>query len=60
MVLIELAVMRSMCKNTRANIAIAAVSIVALVAFFAAIRQQTLVTDTQFLRSMIPITQAPY
>lgn len=54
MVLIELAVMRSMYKNTRANIAIAAVSIVALVAFFAAIRQQTLVTDTQFLRSMIP------
>ena len=54
MVLIELAVMRSMYKNARANIAIAAVSIVALIAFFAAIRQQTLVTDTQFLRSMIP------
>jgi len=51
---IELAVMRTMYMNRSLNIATAAVSMVALIAFFAAIRQQTLVTDSQFLRSMIP------
>jgi len=54
MVLIELAVMRSMYKNAMANIAIAAISVVALLAFFAAIQQQTAIGDTQLLRSMIP------
>lgn len=54
MVLIELAVMRGMYRNTKANIAIAVAAVVAMIAFFAAIRQQTAVTDAQFLKSMIP------
>jgi hypothetical protein len=54
MVLIELAVMRSMYANTRLNIAITAASLVAFVLFFAAIRWQFAVNDGQFLRSMIP------
>jgi uncharacterized protein (DUF305 family) len=36
------------------NVAIIAVSIVALAGFWAAIRQQSAVSDQQFLRSMIP------
>jgi hypothetical protein len=36
------------------NAIIGAVSVVALVGFFALIRQQVAVTDGQFLRSMIP------
>jgi hypothetical protein len=54
MVIIELIVMKDMYKNTAANIAVLAVSLVAIVGFFAAIRYQTAVTDSQFLRSMIP------
>lgn len=54
MVLIELAVMRAMYKNAHLNLAIMIVAAVALGAFFILIRQQTAVTDSQFLRSMIP------
>ena len=54
MVLIELALMRSMYPDKRLNAGIAAVAIVALIGFFLAIRTQAFVTDTQFLRSMIP------
>lgn len=54
MVLIELGVMRAMYKNQRANIVIIAASVLALGAFFMMIREQTLVADTQFLKSMIP------
>lgn len=54
MVLIELAVMREMYKNRKINTAVVALSLVALVGFFIAIRQQTAVDDSQFLRSMIP------
>ena len=54
MVLIELVLMRSMYKDKKANIVIIAASIAALSAFFLMIRQQTLVADTQFLKSMIP------
>lgn len=53
MVLIELAVMREMYRNPKANVAVIAVSLIALVGFFFAIRQQTAVGDAQFLRSMI-------
>jgi uncharacterized protein (DUF305 family) len=53
MVLIELAVMGEMYKSPKANIAVIAVSLIALVGFFFAIRQQTAVGDAQFLRSMI-------
>jgi hypothetical protein len=54
MVLIELALMRGMYRNRRANMAIAVVSAAALVLLFVLLRQQTAVGDRQFLLSMIP------
>jgi hypothetical protein len=54
MVIIELVVMRGMYANKRLNAIIIAGSAVALAAFFLLIRQQTLIGDAQFLRSMIP------
>ena len=54
MVIIELLLMRSMYRHRAANIAILAVSVIALGAFWLAIRQQAAVGDVQFLKSMIP------
>lgn len=54
MAVIELALMSSMYKDKRLNVLIIAASITALIVFFLMIRQQTAVTDGQFLRSMIP------
>lgn len=54
MIIIELALMRIMYRNRKLNIAIMAVSVVALAGFYFAIRQQAGVGDRQFLRSMIP------
>ena len=54
MVVIELALMVSMYGDRKRNVTITAVSLVALGAFWIAIRQQTAITDRQFLRSMIP------
>ena len=54
MVLIELVVMRSMYTNAKWNVAIIVATVVALLFFFMAIRVQLAVSDTQFLRSMIP------
>jgi uncharacterized protein (DUF305 family) len=54
MVLIELALMGSMYPNRPANVVIIVLGVVALIGFFLAIRQQTAIGDTQFLRSMIP------
>lgn len=54
MIIIELLLMGAMYKNRTANLAIIAVSVVALGAFWFAIRQQTAVGDVQFLKSMIP------
>jgi hypothetical protein len=54
MVLIEISVMRSMYENRRFNAFIVAISIIALAAFFMFIRQQTAISDRQFLKSMIP------
>jgi uncharacterized protein (DUF305 family) len=54
MVLIELGVMRSMYKNRKRNVWIAAVSLVALSGCFFFIRRQTAISDKQFLKSMIP------
>jgi hypothetical protein len=54
MVIIELAVMGSMYKNKRLNMIIFFVSAVMLVGFFLCIRQQVMVKDKQFLKSMIP------
>jgi uncharacterized protein (DUF305 family) len=54
MVLIEMVVMRGMYHDRKRNVAIMTASLLAGVAFFAFIRQQTGVSDRQFLRSMIP------
>jgi uncharacterized protein (DUF305 family) len=54
MVVIEILLMRAMYQNKRANLMIVAASILALGTFFVLIRQQTAISDTQFLRSMIP------
>jgi hypothetical protein len=54
MIVIELIVMRGMYHDKRRNALILAASVVAGIAFFGLIRQQTGVTDRQFLRSMIP------
>lgn len=54
MVIIELALMGSMYPNKKMNALIIVIGLVALAAFWLLIRQQTMVTDKQFLRSMIP------
>ena len=54
MILLELFLMRSMYQDKRRNLIIIAVSIIAGLAFFFLIRQQTAISDKQFLRSMIP------
>lgn len=54
MVIIELVVMRMMYPRKGLNLAIILGSILLLVLFWFAIRQQTAIGDEQFLRSMIP------
>ena len=54
MVIIEVAIMRAMYDDKRLNVAIILASFIALAGFWAMIRQQTAVSDRQFLRSMIP------
>ena len=54
MVVIELAVMRAMYQDKRRNALIIVGSILAALVFFLLIRQQTAISDKQFLRSMIP------
>lgn len=54
MVIIALTVMRGMYSNKQLNLVLLVVSIVALAGFFLFIRQQTGISDKQFLRSMIP------
>lgn len=54
MVLIELALMRAMYSDKKLNAIILGSCIVVLIGFFTLIRQQTAITDKQFLRSMIP------
>jgi hypothetical protein len=54
MILIELIVMRSMYQDQQRNMLIIAASILAGLAFFFLIRQQSAIFDKQFLRSMIP------
>ncbi len=54
MVGIELALMARMYPSVNTNRILMAMSVVAMVVFFLLIRQQVAVTDTQFLRSMIP------
>ena len=54
MVAIEILVMSGMYKNKKLNALLIAGSCVAGIAFFLFIRQQTAISDRQFLRSMIP------
>jgi hypothetical protein len=54
MVVIELFVMRGMYQNHKRNAVIVVATVAAGIAFFVFIRQQTAVSDRQFLRSMIP------
>ena len=54
MILIELLVMRSMYHDRRKNIIFSVAAMVGIMTFWLLIRQQTLVSDEQFLRSMIP------
>jgi uncharacterized protein (DUF305 family) len=54
MVVFELLLMRSMYQDTRLNMVILAISLIVLGGFFLFIRQQTAISDNQFLRSMIP------
>jgi hypothetical protein len=54
MILIELFLMGGMYQKRAVNALIATASGVALIGFFILIRQQTAITDRQFLRAMIP------
>jgi uncharacterized protein (DUF305 family) len=54
MVVIELALMGAMYGDRRKNVVILAISLTLLITFWTFIRQQTAITDRQFLRSMIP------
>lgn len=54
MVVIEIALMGSMYMDKKLNTIIIAISSIILIAFFVLIRQQTAVSDKQFLKSMIP------
>lgn len=54
MIIIEILVMGSMYMDKKLNYAIIAISSILLIAFFLFIRQQTAVSDKQFLKSMIP------
>jgi DUF305 family protein family protein len=52
--IIELALMSAMYRDRRLNMVVAVGSFVALAVFWVLLRQQVAVSDTQFLRSMIP------
>ena len=54
MIVIEIFVMWSMYNNKTANLVIAGISIVLLILFTFFIRNQTAVSDKEFLKSMIP------
>ena len=54
MVIFEVILMGSMYMNKKLNAMIITIGSVALVAFFLLIRQQSFVSDRQFLKSMIP------
>jgi hypothetical protein len=54
MIVIELIVMRAMYHNKKLNMLLIAGSVIAGALLFVAIQRQTFISDTQFLRSMIP------
>lgn len=54
MAILELAVMRSMYPNKKANAILIAVSVAAMLGFWFGIREQAGIGDRQLLKSMIP------
>jgi uncharacterized protein (DUF305 family) len=54
MVIIELSLMGAMYMNKKLNSILIAISGIAMVIFYMSIRQQSTVSDKQFLKSMIP------
>ena len=54
MVVVELWLMSRMYNDRKLNAVVFVVSVAAGILFFTSIRQQTLISDRQFLRSMIP------
>ncbi len=54
MIIIEVFLMHNMYKNIKLNAFVVSLSLVTLVAFILFIRNQTAVSDKQFLKSMIP------
>ena len=54
MIIIEMVLMGGMYPNKKLNLAIIGVSVIALLGFWFLIREQTGITDKQFLKSMIP------
>ena len=54
MVLIEMALMRSMYPNAKLNGVIILATLLVMILCWVFIRQQTAITDNQFVRSMIP------
>lgn len=54
MVIIEMSLMGMMYPNKKLNALITGISVVALIVFWILIRQQVLISDRQFLKSMIP------
>jgi uncharacterized protein (DUF305 family) len=54
MVLIEIVVMRAMYQNKKRNLLFISGSVAVMLLSFLFIRQQTAVSDSQFVRSMIP------
>lgn len=54
MMIIELGLMGTMYQNKGVNALIMAASAIALIVFWTLIRQQTAISDRQFLKSMIP------
>lgn len=54
MVLIEMALMRRMYPNAKLNAVIILATLVAMMLCWVFIRQQTVISDNQFVRSMIP------
>lgn len=54
MVIFELALMGAMYQNKKLNLIIITASVIMLITFWTFIRQQTAISDKQFLKSMIP------
>jgi hypothetical protein len=54
MIIIELLLMKHMYMNRKRNAIIISASLLAMIGFYTAIRQQAAINDRQFLKSMIP------